>query len=276
MGVHRRCGCTSDRTRARRRGAGRPAPWPVARRAGRGQGRHRRRRHDDDGGRGALRPHGADRGRHLRREAAGGGRGDRRQDHDDRARVLRAVTDAQSLQSRPHPGRFVLRLGRRGGRADGPRLARNTDDRLGAAPGRLLRRRRLQGHPRDRPRRWHRPARRAEPRPRRRAGAIGGGRRPRLRVARRRPGRAGRAADAADRGRPRVVRARRAGRRRAHLGGRRAARRRRRDGHGDHAARLLQGDSRRRPGRARRGVRHVPVGVSTANTPTSTARGRAA
>ena len=59
--------------------------------------------------------------------------------------------DAQPAQSRAHAGRIVERIGGRGGGGDGAAGARQPDDRLDDPAGVLLRRLRLQAHPRADP-----------------------------------------------------------------------------------------------------------------------------
>ena len=76
--------------------------------------------------------------------ARAAGRRSYRQDRYDGVRLRRAEQDAQSVESRPNAGRLVERLGRRRRRRARARRLRNADPWLRAAPGVVLRRRRLQ------------------------------------------------------------------------------------------------------------------------------------
>ncbi len=73
-----------------------------------------------------------------------------RQDGNDRAGVAHPGEDAQSAQSRAHPGRLLGRLGRRRRRPHGAGGARQPDGRLDHPPGVVLRRLRLQADARPR------------------------------------------------------------------------------------------------------------------------------
>ena len=198
-----------------------PPDRAAPRRSGRRQGHHRHRGHAD---RDRLRP--------LRRahpvarrdrglDAAGGGRGDHGQDRHHGVRGLRARQDAEPAQPRPHPGRILERVGRRGGGGHGAGRARQPDQRLRDPPRVVLRRLRVQAdaraHPPPRgvpalPHARHRGRLRPDPR-RRRAARRAAGRvrraRPRLPAPRAHPvprrGGRGAAADADVRPRPDVA-----------------------------------------------------------------------
>ena len=125
-------------------------------------------------------------------------RRDHGQDGDDGIRQPPSRPDHQSAQSRPHAGRLVVGLGRRGGRRPCAARLRHPDRRLGDPAGGLLRRDRLQADLRRLLARRHqdavpfarhaRPdgahARRHRPVPRRRAQAAAGRDRPRRSPAR--------------------------------------------------------------------------------------------
>ena len=126
------------------RGRPRRPHRPAEGRAGRGQRRHRHLRHADPARLADLSGQPALCRRRLRGADPRGGRGHSRQDGDDRIRQSPPARDGASAQSRPHPWRFVERLGRRGRRFPGAGRLWHADRGLDDPPGRLLRRHRLQ------------------------------------------------------------------------------------------------------------------------------------
>ncbi len=149
-------------------------------------------------------------GRAVGRGAARRGRGADGQARHHALRLPRSLGHPQSVESRAHARRLLQRPRRGGGRAHGAAGARLADGGLGAAPGRVLRRRRAQAHVRPDQRGGRARAGR-EPRPRGGLRAGGGGLRARPRGAGRGRSRAGRLRRRGDRaagappGRARVV-----------------------------------------------------------------------
>ena len=110
---------------------------------------NRRYRRLPDGIRNALAwwAHALD-GRHVGRTASRSGRRHLRQDRNHRARGLFTGQDHQPPRYRPHARRLVQRLGRRGGVGHGSPFGWHPDQRLGDPARLVLRRVRLQTHPR--------------------------------------------------------------------------------------------------------------------------------